>query len=269
MFLKKNRFYLFGALLAAAAYAAAHVFFISPLKADAEQELESCRRLLRDIEGYYRQSEGMIPIGEARQRLDADARAGKELRNRAMQINFNMPAEFAVPKDWEPNVYFDKMLKEVVGRSGSAIQFVGKDAGVIGFTQRFLDRKEDVNLRFRRLAVTARFLEAMRAAGVGRLVAVQHGRAAPFGVPDVNLHIEAVNAQITVQSPEKNFVALLYELQQPGRYLAVRGVRIGVGDPTSGMFDATVSVSGLFVVPGPYVPPRPEGLIPVVPLDKY
>ncbi len=267
-----NTSYLLGAALAILLYVAAYALLVSPIKAETEEEFETCRKKLAEIEAYYRAADGMVGLKEAHKRLDEEDRARKEMRDRLMKVAFNMPPEFNVPREWEPNVYFDRMLKEVVGKSGAAIQFVGKDAGTVGFTQRFLDRKEDPKVRFRRLALADRFLEAMKAAGVGRLVSIQHGKAFSYGMPDVNVHIEAVTMYAVVQSPEKNFAALLHELQQPGRsgrYVAVRGTRINVNDPTSGTFEATLALAGLFVVPGPYVPPKAEGQPIQIPLDRY
>ncbi|MCX7805632.1 MAG: hypothetical protein N3A38_10640 [Planctomycetota bacterium] len=269
---RRNAPYLLGAALAVLLYAAAYALFVSPIRAETDGELDACRKKLAEVQAYYRAADGMVGLKEAHARLDEEARARKEVRDRLMKVAFNMPPEFNVPREWEPNVYFDRMLKEVVGKAGAAVQFVGKDAGTIGFTQRFLDRKEEPRIRFRRLAVADRLLEAMKATGVGRLVSVQHGKAFSYGMPDVNVHIEAVTMYAVVQSPEKNFVALVHELQQPGRsgrYVAVRGVRINVADPTSGTFEATLALAGLFVAPGPYVPPKTEGQPVPIPLDKY
>lgn len=230
--------------VAAAGCAAGMLVFwyaaVRPASEEAEAESTRASNLAAERSGFF-PADG-APIADVEKSLSAEKKNLAELSASLSQAELKPPPELE-PSSGRDALYYQQKLAEFAEQfAKSGIQSGTK--APLGFPKDIA--AEAVGDYLARLAVAHRFLEAARSAGVKAVTAAKHPSiriAAGTGASE----LEEIPLEVALAADERSLIRLIQELTRPGRFLAVKRLKVEVKDPASGAFEATVELAGVRV----------------------
>jgi hypothetical protein len=228
-----------GALVALGIF---HVFVVAPTAAEAASEAHKLKNLAKERAGYF--AKDGRPVDEAAEQLEARkaelAAVTKEIER----------VKLLVPPELQPAQGRDKLY---VQQQTAAL---GAQAAADGI--RFADRVKDLGFVtdvpaegleeiLARIAVARRFYAAAKNADVRLVLSAENQPARVRSQPDASVEIEELVYKVVVAADERGLARLLQELSRPAHFLALKELAVGIGDASSGTFEATLAVAGVRV----------------------
>jgi hypothetical protein len=270
--------------IGAGAFAVVWAALIAPTRSAAREEETRLENAAARREAFFR--EKGVPLEEAFEAIEEESKTLEGLKGDVGKVELSLPAELE-PTDEHLNLnYYQTKRSELTKRATSGRMTFASEESPLGLPLR--PPEEELADYLARIEVTRRFVEAAERAGVAAVLRAEHppprvaaavstsgagqdpgpsgagGRAA-----------EELPIVPTVSADEKSLLALLHEVSQPERFLALRGIEIEVKDAASGHFEATLDLAGVRIVesrevtPGLHTPPRePDEKGPTKPVRR-
>jgi hypothetical protein len=213
---------------------------VSPALEDAARERKKIRNLRAQRARYFHKDG--LPIAEAEALLSAQQKQLTALEKSVSGASLTIPEDLR-PEEGRDVLYFQKMLAELCRSVRARGVEIDKKSASLGFPADAPPDSADELLA--RLAVARRFFDAAVAARVRSVSRVEQPSIREVERPEVSVRLEEIPMRATCATDERGLIRLLQEISRPGAFLALKGLRIEVREPDSGVFHAALELAGV------------------------
>lgn len=232
-------------------------FIVSRPSAEADRAAEQVRGLASRGGEFF--PEGGKAVAAAEEGLDRERETLGELDKALEGATLKIPDDLASREGRDP-LYFQTKLRELMERVSTSGLVLAEGAKSLGFSREVSGEVTPEYLA--RLAVMRHIVRAANEADVEQIMKVEQvavpGPAAGEGENQAGALPGELPVRISVLTDEKGLIGFVQSLSQPEEFLALRGLRVEVKDPSSGAFEAYLELAA--VLERPKVEPEPEPL---------
>lgn len=216
---------------------------VRPLVEQAREEARRSSELVQRRRSYF--PDGGRPIGDVERALEEERKKLAELEKELSKALLELPAGLEPGQDRD-KLYYQQKLAELQAKVLSFGISLAQADSPLGFPKDI--EAEDIDTWFLRLAVAHRFVEAGASAGLRSISTAKFPprrevrREGPGGLLEIPM-------EASFPADERSLIRLVQELSTPGRFLAIKKLKVEVKDPAEGIFEATLELAGLTKAP--------------------